>query len=59
MDSRIWFRSNKFHGMNDRAISTEGEEIAEIFLYVELFRAYCDGIYTTPAPETCRYEKSL
>jgi hypothetical protein len=44
--------------MDDRVISAEGVEIAEAFLYIELLRAYSDGIYTTAVPETCRYEKS-
>jgi len=46
--------------MYDRVISTEVEETAEVFLYIELLRAYSDGIYrTTAAPETSRCEKSL
>jgi hypothetical protein len=41
-------------------MSSEGLEIAEVFLYIELLRAYSDGIYRiTAASETCRYEKSL
>lgn len=46
--------------MNDGIISIEGVNIAEVYVYIELFRAYSEGIYmTTAAYETCRYEKSF